>query len=413
MGADTLLRGRRPSASGASLLLGVRVRVVLVNNYMHLTGGADQHVFGLAEGLRERGHEVQFVATDSEDKVDDRGVFVPALVTHATRDGLGLLEQLRVARAALWNAGAARAMESLIASFHPDVVHAHKLYVQLSVAPVVVAARHGVPVVQTLHDFEMLGASPIDVRGGWWDRDEDRVRYKLLNSATVPVHRHVHAPRVSEFVAVSRFVQRVHAAKGIESTVLPNFVEIRDAVSIPGFSEREGVLFLARLQPEKGVRDAVELARLLPGISVTIAGTGDLQEWVTEQQQLLPNLHYAGFVPEEALRPLIAHARVVIVPSRCQDAGPLVPLEAMSEGTPVVAYANGGLAEYVVDARGGRVTPVDPVALAAVVDEITSDEAGWSILSRNARSAVAERHTRDLYIDRLEAVYARATEGRP
>jgi len=84
----------------------------------------------------------------------------------------------------------------------------------------------------------------------------------------------------------------------------------------------------------------------------------------------------------------------------------------MSEGTPVVAYANGGLAEYVVDARGGRVVPVDPVALAAVVDEITSDEAGWSILSRNARSAVVQRHTRDLYIDRLEAVYARATEGR-
>ena len=63
-------------------------------------------------------------------------------------------------------------MERLVREFRPDVVHAHKLYPQLSVAPVVVAARHRVPVVQTLHDFELVSASLLDVRGGRLDRDE-------------------------------------------------------------------------------------------------------------------------------------------------------------------------------------------------------------------------------------------------
>ena len=112
------------------------------------------------------------------ENLESDGLFVDCSVTHVSRDHLGLLAQGRVFRSALWNGEAARATDRLVDEFRPDVVHTHKLYPQLSVAPVVVAARRGVPVVQTLHDFEMLGASPIDVRGGWWDRDEPRLRHK-------------------------------------------------------------------------------------------------------------------------------------------------------------------------------------------------------------------------------------------
>ena len=383
------------------------MRVVIVNKFAHLTGGADQHCLGLAAALRERGHDVLFLSTRDERNVEHGGAFVHCSVTHASRDALGLRAQSGVLVKALWNSEAAAAMQRLIDEFRPDVVHAHKLYPQLSVAPVVVAARAEVPVVQTLHDFEMISASSIDARGGVWDADETRVRFKLLNAAMRPVHRRVHAPRVSAFVAVSRFVARVHAAHGIDATVFPNFVHAREpsAADVPGFEERSGIVFLGRLRPEKGVLDVIGLAKRLPDVDVTVVGSGDLEPLLRREAQVLGNLKLAGFVPDPDVRDTLRHARVVVIPSRCQDAGPLVPLEAMAHATPVVAYSMGGLGEYVADSGGGRVVPVDVEALATTSLEVHEDRRTWDRLSAAGFSAVTERHSPDLYAARLETLY--------
>jgi hypothetical protein len=57
---------------------------------------------------------------------------------------------------AIWNREAAAAMRSLIRTRKPDLVHVHKLYPQLSVAPLIVAGRAGIPVVQMLNDYELI-----------------------------------------------------------------------------------------------------------------------------------------------------------------------------------------------------------------------------------------------------------------
>lgn len=386
------------------------MRVVIVNKFAHLTGGADQHCLDLAAALEARGHEVRFLSTDDARNVARSGEFVPATVTHETRQRLALGRQAAVFGRALWNTRAAAAMRTLIHEFEPHVVHAHKLYPQLSVAPIVAAARAGTPVVQTLHDFEMISASPTDARGGLWDADETRLRFKLLNSATRPVHRRLHAPRVSEFVAVSRFVARVHAEHGIEAHVLPNFVApVAATRPAPSFAEREGAIFVGRLRPEKGARDVAALATRV-SFPVTVVGSGDLEEELRLASASVENLHVAGFVPNAEIAELLRRARVVVVPSRCQEAASLVALEAMAQGTPVVAYAVGGLAEYVTDAGGGRIVPQDVDALAAATAELHK-AATWEECSRRGLEAIAARHTPDVYVERLEQVYALAVDS--
>ena len=387
------------------------MRVVMVQKTASLSGGGDQHCFGLADALTHLGHEVRFLSTSDERNLVDEGVFVPVTVTHASREALPVAAQAAVFSRALWNASAAEGTRRLIAEFRPDVVHTHKLYPQLSVAPVVVAARAGVPVVQTLHDFEMISASPIDARGGFWDRDETRFRFRLLNSALRPVQRFVHAPRVTAFIAVSRFVARVHAKYGIHATVLPNFVPPGDGQALPGFDERKGAVFLGRLQPEKGALDVVELAKRVPGIPVTVVGSGDLEPSIRSAALNIPNLRVAGFVSDPELRETLRRARVVVIPSRCQDAGPLVPLEAMANATPVVAYAMGGLSEYVTDSGGGRVVPVDVEALAAATADLHDDRVLWERHSERARVAVVERHTPAVYAERVVKIYESVVDG--
>jgi glycosyltransferase involved in cell wall biosynthesis len=379
----------------------------MVNNFARITGGADLHCLELTEGLRQRGHEVRWLATASDRNLETEGDFVPYAVDAQSREKLSAAGRLRAARWAFWNPHAAAAADHLIRSFRPDVVHVHKTYVQLSVAPVIVAARHHVPVVQTAHDYEFVSASAVDSTGGSWDRDESRFSYQALNSATMLTRRFLHKPRVSRWIAVSRDLSRIYReTAGVNMEVIPNFTDPSPVPPV-AFGEREGVVFVGRLSPEKGVEHVLEAARLNPGIPFTIVGDGPLAGRVKSLASDIGNLRFPGFVDNSEGRALLRGARVCAMPSLWREPGSLVGLEAMSEGTPVVTYSRGGLAEYVADAGAGVVLPErdGPPELAAAIASLHADGDGWERFSKAGREAVGTVHSRPAYLESLESVY--------
>jgi glycosyltransferase involved in cell wall biosynthesis len=380
------------------------VRVLIVNKYARVTGGADVVALGLAEGLKGRGHEVAMLSTASSENLFGEGEFVDPSVTHASREGLGTRAQADVARRALWNPAAAGAMRSLIQRFRPDVVHAHKLYPQLSAAPVVVAHRAGIPIVQHLHDYEFISASWRDHGGGRRDRDESRRSIRALNDATFVVRRMVHVRAVDAWIANSRYVAGRHATVGIEATVLACFVEPAAGERM-SFSDRSGALFVGRLDEDKGVGDVLRLAELLPSVEVTLAGRGPLEAQVAEAARSSSNLTFAGGLHRDEVISLLRRARVCLMPSRWQEPGGIAALEAMSVGTPVIAYASGGLAEYVGDAGGGRVVQPDVRALARECEALNSDGSAWEELSARGAAGVAANNSPEAYAGACERVY--------
>jgi glycosyltransferase involved in cell wall biosynthesis len=383
------------------------MRIIIANNYARITGGADLHCLELAQGLRARGHEVAFVCTADERNVEHTGVFVPTTVTRETRAEASGIGAVRVACYAIWNPDAATATKELLSSFRPDVVHVHKLYPQLSVAPVVVAERRGIPIVQTVHDYEFISASSIDDTGSWRDRDEERIAYRALNTALFGVKRLLHAPRVDRWIAVSRSTAAAYREHRIDTTVLPNFTE-PFAGEPPRFEDRNGILFIGRLAEEKGVRHVLDLPQHLPTLPIVIAGDGPLASAVAQAAVELPSLTYVGKLSGEAVAQQVALARVVVMPSLWREPGPLAALEAMAAGTPLIAYDNGGLAEYVQDAGAGIVVAPSVGSMADAISSIYDDRSCWEDISAHARAAVQREHTRPRYLDRLEAVYSDA-----
>jgi glycosyltransferase involved in cell wall biosynthesis len=382
------------------------VRILIVNNFAHVTGGADHHCLRLAQALRERGHAVAFLSTASARNEEGEGEFVACSVTSATRDDLGSAERLGVAARALWNREAAAATRRLLRRFRPDVVHLHKLYPQLSVAPVVLAAR-SVALVQTLHDYELVSASAFDHRRGSVDGDETRLSYRLLNTATHPLRRHLHAPRVDRFVAVSDWVAEIYEQGGIEAEVLPNFAD-EGAEEPLGEEARTGILFAGRLSAQKGALDVIELARRLPDTPVTVAGDGPLAGEVAEAARGLDNLDFRARLERSALLERMRAARVLVAPSRWHEPGALVALEAMSAGTPIVAYDRGGLAEYIRRANAGIVVEPGVDGLAQACRTLASSPEAWLAYSRAGRRAIREVHSLDRYLPRIETVYGEA-----
>ena len=381
------------------------MRILIVNKFAHITGGADRHALDLANLLRARGHKVRFISTESPDNLEQEGSFVPCLVTNESRDLAPSYAAAGVAASAVWNCAAASATRRELTSFRPQVVHAHKLYPQLSAAPVAVTRHAGVPVVQTLHDYEFVSASPIDASGGHIDRNESRFSYRALNTATFIVRRALHRPAVSAWIAVSEFVAAVHCAHGIEARVMPNFVAQQPCPTTP-FDERRGMVFVGRLSSEKGVQDVVEVARHLSNINITVVGGGPEASHVQRAASDLPNLFAVGSLPREQASVVINSARLVLMPSKCQEPGPLVAIEAMAAGTPIVAYRKGGLEEYIRRAGAGAVVSPSTEALVRESRRLYSDRAAWEAHSEAGLHAASNIHSPDSYVDGLEEVYA-------
>lgn len=137
--------------------------------------------------------------------------------------------------------------------------------------------------------------------------------------------------------------------------------------------------FLGRASPEKGLDDAVQIARLA-GLPLKVAGKvdpADAAYFETHLQPLLEgdDVEFLGEVDEAGKARLLSEAHAVLFPIRWPEPFGLVMIEAMACGTPVIAYSNGSVPEVVDHGVTGFIATTVAEAVAAVrrVDGLDRD----------------------------------------
>ncbi len=118
------------------------------------------------------------------------------------------------------------------------------------------------------------------------------------------------------------------------------------------------LLWLGRICPEKGVHIALQVAH---GRNLPLYIAGPVHPFESHQayfcEQVEPLLderrRYLGPVSGEEKNRLLAEARCVLIPSLVAETSSLVAMEAISSGTPVIAFRNGALPEVVDHERTG------------------------------------------------------------
>lgn len=204
-------------------------------------------------------------------------------------------------------------------------------------------------------------------------------------------------------------LQRDLRAPAIE--VLPNFVLLSAELRVD--LERSAVVFMGRLEEEKGVStllDAFTLVRTLcPNVRLRLAGEGELARYREQAIRLgiIDAVSFLGWVDGQAKSDLISSAKVLVLPSQYEGL-PMAVLEAMSFGVPCVATSVGGMPDIITDGVNGRLIPVsDAPALADAISALLSDESYNARLGRSARETIERRFSVSTIETTLSDIYRR------
>jgi glycosyltransferase involved in cell wall biosynthesis len=392
------------------------VRILLATDWNRGRGGAEAYVAGLKRALRDAGHDVRLLTSSAGSAGDGEAEHV----AYGT-ERLALQSLLQIA-----NPFAVAAARRALREFRPDVALVNMFAHHLS--PAFVTALAPVPIVLVVSDYKVLcpigtklrpdgtrcrvpaglvclGAGCVGVPH--WLRD--RPRYAWIRAAI---------GRASRVVACSRFVAAELAAEGIAAEVLiwpsppPSPDYRREPAAEPTF------LFCGRLDAEKGVELLLgafaALRRELPDARLRIVGRGS-RERAMQRLARAPLLRdattFLGWLDPPGVESELSRATALVAPSLWAEPLGLVAVEAIVRGVPVIASAEGGFAETVVEGRSGLLFPNGDVA--ALVRRMRSVARRESFPDRTLAPDVVEearrRHAIEPHVVAVERILAAAT----
>lgn len=359
-------------------------------------GGPVDHAVDVAGELVRLGHESHLLgpAGPHLDRARDQGVQVAQVDVRSKHDLTG-----------------ARAVDGALTRLRPDVVHLQDR--RAGLVGRAVALRRGLPSVYTLHgvpdplaglvpgNHDFLGLPRSATRRARLDNlTLERLLARVRGSAVItPCEALAGYARTHVGIPAAR-VRAVH--NGVPATWLEPGRETSD-MRRPG---RVTALWLGVMQPVKRVPELVAAAAGVEGLDLVLVGDGPERgrvEAAVAAAGAGDRIRLLGYRDDPA--PLVRTADLLVLPSAA-EACPMVVLQAMACGIPVVASRAGGIPELIRDGVDGRlVATADDTALRAALAELAADPALRERLGAAARDRVAESFTVRRCTEGLVAAY--------
>lgn len=266
----------------------------------------------------------------------------------------------------------------LYRKYHPDIIHLHSSKAGM-------LGRMAFPAkktVYTVHGFDSI---------------------RLAHRKFLPVERLMQYT-CKAIVGVSRYDVRnlraekiTHHVHCVYNGIYPVETDKDLSFRLPKQYDKI-VLCIARLSPPKNSKLFMEIAALLPNYAFV---------WVGNQQKVEEhpdNVYFLGNIPGAGKYNSIAD--LFILPSNYEGL-PMVILEAMSMGKPVVASDVGGISEIVIDGENGYVVENTPQAFADKISYVLENEIVYRSFSAYAQKRFAENLTIDKMVNAYLDIYGR------
>lgn len=345
-----------------------RIAVVASSRYpiaQPFAGGLEAQVWLLTKALRERGHEVMLFAAPGSDPALEAEVldFKTPVLSDLARQDVSMPPEMMMAEHHAYLS----LMLELSGRLRPtDLVHNHSVHY----LPIAAARLLSCPVVTTLHTPPTPWLESAIQVGG--------------------------APNVW-FAAVSAHAAASWSHLVPDVAVIPNGIDLGRWPIGPGGNS---LVWFGRIVREKAPHLAIAAAQQA-GRQLVLAGPVIDKSYFAEQiqPQLGESVRYVGHLDQKRLSQLVRTSAVALVTPEWDEPYGLVVAEALASGTPVAAFARGGITGLLDDSCGRLVTPGDVEMMAAAIPAAQS-------LSRSVvRTRAEQRCSVDAMLDGYERMF--------
>jgi len=388
------------------------MRVAIIHNTYRNAGGEDLVAREEARLLLDKGNEIREYWR-SNNEIESN------------------VENLKLPFQVVWAKNAIRDIDCLIQDFKPDVLHFHNTWLMISPGAYWISKRHGIPVVQTLHNYRIICPNAKLVRNGkpcelcigktlpfpgiLFGCYRTSILQSLLVGGMITFHHSLKTwkKKVDVYIALTEFAKRKFIEAKIPEgkiVVKPNFVH-----PDPGLKDNNGsyALFIGRLSSEKGLQTLVNAWRKLHNIPLKVIGDGPLMGEIRSlvEKENLKWVEITGQLPQERIFSFIKKARFLVFPSLWYETFGRVVTEAFACGTPVISSNLGAMTNIVEDRKTGlHFEAGNPEDLAAKVEWAWSHSERMQEMGREARSEYEVKYTAELNYKMLMDIYQTAIE---
>lgn len=217
------------------------------------------------------------------------------------------------------------------------------------------------------------------------------------------------AKNTLHFTACSAFIAAQIEAEGVDAVAIPNGVDVDEYTFKPSVAPDAPLMFLGRIQPEKGTHIAIEVA-LATGRNLVIAGNIPQEAHHTAyfEEQIRPRIdgkqiRYAGPVDNVQKNEYLGAASALLMPITWDEPFGIVMAEALACGTPVIAFNRGAAPEVVIDGQNGF--------LCETAAEMSDAVCQIQLIDRQVCRNVAEEKFSSAVIGKqYEALYQQVTQ---
>ena len=210
----------------------------------------------------------------------------------------------------------------------------------------------------------------------------------------------------ASFVACASYFMQAQAMRHVSPEQWPKFRIVRCGVDYHGLDqyrkstsdhETPNLICVGRLSPEKGHLDLLEVIAELcaQGVDCRLNLVGDgpsraVIEKKVSALRLENKVCFSGFLSEGHTLEAIAESDVLVLPSFMEGL-PVVLIEAMALGKPVIASRVAGIPELIEHGRSGYLfTPSDKKGLEKALIDVFQHRTRWAMMGRLGRDRVEE-----------------------
>lgn len=396
------------------------MRVLQINKFLKVVGGAETYMFQLSKSLQDIGVEVKYWGMEDKDNIvqDFPGLETENIDFYSQ----GLLHKLGSVSQTIYSKENKKKVAKVLDSYRPDIVHIHNYNFQITPSILPEIKKRGIKIVQTIHDSQMVcpyhrlynfqrnEVCTKCVTGSFIncikDRCFDGSFFKSTVGAIESMFYHsqgYYNKYIDTYISPSNFLANL-IKKRVDKNivVIPNFTKVQTDDNV-NKKAKEYYLYYGRISDEKGILELIDIFNETK-LNLLIVGKGPIEDEVRNKVSKIGNIDFVGAQYGKELFNSVKKAKYVVQLSKGLENCPMTIIESFSLGVPVIGSNHSGFKDLIQDGETGYLLDFNNKSK-TISKLLQIDKLDVSTLQKNVIEYYSRNLSEKIHIEKILSIY--------